>query len=699
MKQTHAWLLWLPLSAVSSLALAVGLGPASVNSPLDAPLNATVPVLDANQYALEDLRVAVADEAAFTALGLEWTPLASSLRAQVREQPDGRQVVLSSSQAVDEPWLDVLLTVSSPEGETSQAFTLLFDPPDMLNASSRSASPSEQQAANAAEPRSQPQPAAVPASQNASSDSAPRANNIAYVASGDSLWGIAERVKPASASVQQMMVALVDANPDVFSSGNIDNMRVGQTLAVPSREQIMARTPGEAAQTLQTMRRATERADASSTASQPSAEAAGEEPANSPGTSETASTSEAAAQSNAEQGAAEASEQEGSQENELAGLALNDVVEQLRESQAMLQLVLEEREQLRAELTELRQEVAALTEALNASQQEAQSVAALAVTAPEVSGEPALGASNARSVADNRGFVERISDYQWPIASVALALLLAGLVWSRKRRERQWEVAPLSTAPSTVTPPTASTASMGRAEPRMAEAQYPGSHSTESRNPEPHAAEPFSAEPVGASQGSDSVPGGAEPSVTASSQRMSTFGEAPVVKPSTAKPAEPASVDNDAPEEIPFEESSPASSADDEEVLNAAFLDVPQSVDESDAEPVEKYVDEPIDMLSEELEKELEEPLVVDSPAPVAQPEAQEEDQRSQPIDYYIDYSPPSLKQDEDGEQSAVEGGAADGATATSKQANHTARHTPRVPEEEWEIEEVAFEPRRRDNG
>ncbi|MDP3534029.1 MAG: hypothetical protein Q8S08_01420, partial [Halomonas sp.] len=489
-----------------------------------------------------------------------------------------------------------------------------------------------------------------------------------------------------------------DANPDVFSSGNINSMRAGQTLAMPSPEQIMARTPGEAAQVLQTMRGATERSNAPSTASQPPAEATVETPANSPDTGETASTSEAAAQSNAEQGVAEASEQEGSQENELAGLTLNDVVEQLRESQAMLQLVLEEREQLRAELTELRQEVAALTEALNASQQEAQSVVPLAVTASEASGEPALGA-NARSVADNRGFVERISDYQWPIASAALALLLAGLVWSRKRRERQWEVAPLSTAPSTVTPPTASTASMGRAEPRMAEAQYPGSHSTEFRNPESHAAEPFGSEPVGASQGSDSVPGGAEPSVTASSRRMSTFGEAPVVKPSTAKPAEPASVDNDAPEEIPFEESSSTSSADDEEALNAAFLDVPQSVDESNTEPVEKYVDEPIDMPSEESEKELEEPLVVDSPAPVAQPEAQEEDQRSQPIDYYIDYSPPSLKQDEDGEQSAVEGGTADGATATSKQANHTARHTPRVPEEEWEIEEVAFEPRRRDNG
>lgn len=210
MKQTHAWLSWLPLSAVSSLALAVGLGPATVHSPLDAPLNATLPVVDASQYALEDLRVAVADEAAFAAQGLEWTPLAATLNAQLREQSSGLQLVLSSSRAVDEPWLDLLLTISSPEGETSQAFTLLFDLPDTL---STNTAPPNGQAAAVAAPRSQP--AAAPPPQYTPS-SAAGANSTAYVASGDTLWGVAERVKPADASVQQMMAALVDANQEVF---------------------------------------------------------------------------------------------------------------------------------------------------------------------------------------------------------------------------------------------------------------------------------------------------------------------------------------------------------------------------------------------------------------------------------------------------------------------------------------------------
>ena len=47
MKKKLAWWLWLPLSAVSPLALAVGLGQATVNSPLQSPLDATVPLVDA----------------------------------------------------------------------------------------------------------------------------------------------------------------------------------------------------------------------------------------------------------------------------------------------------------------------------------------------------------------------------------------------------------------------------------------------------------------------------------------------------------------------------------------------------------------------------------------------------------------------------------------------------------------------------
>ncbi|MCC5901343.1 MAG: hypothetical protein JJT87_05380 [Halomonas sp.] len=475
MKQKLVGLLGVSLSAVSTLALAVGLGPVSVNTPLNAPLSATVPLLDADQYALDDLHITVANEAAFTAQGLEWTPLAASLRTELREQSGSYQLVLSSSQVVDELWLDVLLTVSSPEGETSQALTLLFDLPGMRSSTQDVGQP----LINAAEPSNHS--SALDSRERSASGGASGANSTLYVASGDSLWGVAERAKPVDASVPQMIVALVDANPEVFPLGDIDSMRAGQTLAMPSHEAIMARSPSDARQAFRAMRQSGVADSTIGSTSLPTAEpeAAPSTPPSSalsaapaatfsdppvlPGAEQaiggvgiTGVAGEDAVSVAVSQTAVEVSEgqQPGlltyySQEEQLAGLTLSDLVEQLQESQAMFQPVLEEREQLRAELTELRQEMAALTEALNVSQREVQTAVARASAARDAMVEPVLSAS------DNlNGISERVAAYQWPIASVVLALLLGALVWGRKRRERKWEAVPLQT----VVPPTQYTA-------------------------------------------------------------------------------------------------------------------------------------------------------------------------------------------------------------------------------------------------
>ncbi|UXZ55867.1 LysM peptidoglycan-binding domain-containing protein [Halomonas sp. 7T] len=683
MKQTHTWLLWLPLSAVSSLALAVGLGPASVNSPLDAPLNATVPVLDASQYALDELRVSVADEADFTAAGLEWTPLISSLRVQLREQADGRQLVLSSSQVVDDPWLDVLLTIDSPGGEATRAFTLLFDPPNMVNA--RSPSREQQEVAL---PNRQPA-SATPGVPNDGSTSL--ANNTAYVASGDTLWSVADRVRPANASVQQMIVALVDANPRVFPSSNINNLRAGQTLIMPSREQVMARSPGEAARAVQAMRRTSEQPPSSQQADTPPAETAAEIAQEEPNQSADEGAGGGADESaTATEPATEPLDAEQAQnpESALADLTLDDVIQQLAESQAMLQQVLEERAQLRMELAELRQEVAALTEALNASQQGSSAANAVATGLLEgARGEQNQGGAP-ESAVNQRSVFAPLAEYRWPLASIALALLLAGLVWSRKRRERQWEDAPVTAR--SVTPPSAPSSAAtaaGRTEPHVAEstgAATSGARQAEAPFAEAASVEPVTDFPSAASSSSESQV--AEPGLD-----TAAFDEAPVMKPSTAASNEPPPTVNDS--EAPKEWE-----ADDDDVFTrsqasglAAQRQQPKpdsheqvSLAPSAVKPEASALDDSHHVDEQEHPQE----RVEDEMSPP------DEDQRSQPLDYYIDYNPPSLKHEETSEEGAINNGVNNGTTTSSKRANYT----PRVPEDEWEIEEVAFEPRRRDN-
>ena len=57
----------------------------------------------------------------------------------------------------------------------------------------------------------------------------------------ETLWDIAKRVRPDSdISMQQMMIALLRANPEAFTANNINNLKAGATLQIPQRDEILS---------------------------------------------------------------------------------------------------------------------------------------------------------------------------------------------------------------------------------------------------------------------------------------------------------------------------------------------------------------------------------------------------------------------------------------------------------------------------
>lgn len=429
MKKTLTWITWLSLSAVSPVALAVGLGQATVSSYLDTPLEAAIPLLESSDYALSDIRVSVADQSDFAAAGLEWNPLAAGVRAQVVEHQGRRQVRLSSGQTMQDPWLDLLLTLEYPGGQQFSDVTLLFDPQDYASNDTQRqlqsvapATVSETRSPSVAAPVT---PNPTPPQANGRGNANSRGDNTAYVGSGDTLWGVAERVKPAEVSVQQMMVALLEANPSVFPSGNIHGMRAGQTLDVPDTQRVLARSRADAAAAIQAMNEAWRARRSGSTPVEPPPEVA------TAAVSE-ASISEASIAVAETLSAGELSETDEvtpHESDEPDALSRAELTEQLRLSQVTLQQMSEERELMRAELDALRGEVASLTQALSdalAAQQRAQAQAQTPLAA-------SIGEADGQSLS---GLVAR---YQWPLAAAAIALLIGLLVWLRKRREETWE--------------------------------------------------------------------------------------------------------------------------------------------------------------------------------------------------------------------------------------------------------------------
>lgn len=67
---------------------------------------------------------------------------------------------------------------------------------------------------------------------------------------GDTLFAIARRARPEGVDVNQMLLAIHRLNPEAFAGG-IGNLRTGQALRIPSREEAAAVTAADARRQVQ----------------------------------------------------------------------------------------------------------------------------------------------------------------------------------------------------------------------------------------------------------------------------------------------------------------------------------------------------------------------------------------------------------------------------------------------------------------
>ena len=96
-------------------------------------------------------------------------------------------------------------------------------------------------------PRREPAPVAPPPAPTPAAAPA-EPGKVGPVAPGQTLWSIANQVRPDPAiSINQMMVALLRANPDAFAQDNINLLKRGSVLRVPGQEEVGRLSEGEAA--------------------------------------------------------------------------------------------------------------------------------------------------------------------------------------------------------------------------------------------------------------------------------------------------------------------------------------------------------------------------------------------------------------------------------------------------------------------
>ena len=245
----------------SGMVHALGVGDIHLQSSLNQPLEAEIDLVQVRDLSSEEIRTALASPDEFGRAGIDRTFFLTDLKFQPIVKPNGRSVIrVTSSRPVSEPFLNFLMEVRWPSGKVLREFTVLLDPPlyqpTPVISSSSVRAPSSSGAMPA--PRVAPaQPSAAgmasaaavsaPATQSTSSRTpAPANDGQVRTSRSDTLWDLALSNRPQGASVHQTMLAIQDLNPGAFSNGNINQLKAGQTLTMPSAEQASRRSNSEA---------------------------------------------------------------------------------------------------------------------------------------------------------------------------------------------------------------------------------------------------------------------------------------------------------------------------------------------------------------------------------------------------------------------------------------------------------------------
>ena len=252
-------------SLTAADAWALALGRVTVQSQLGQPLRAEIDVPSITDEEAANLQIQIAPEDAFRAATMQYSPVLNAVRFNLERRPNGRTVIrLSSDQAVVEPFLDMVLQATWNGGRLVRGYTMLFDPPNLrpapaplLPSAAQSSSAVSAPAHTPSATAPTPPAAATPARSAATTPTAPArpaaapssepASQIA-VKPGDTAGRIALAHKPASASLEQMLVGMLRSNPRAFIGNNVNRMKAGVVLDLPKSSDVEQIDEAEAKQ-------------------------------------------------------------------------------------------------------------------------------------------------------------------------------------------------------------------------------------------------------------------------------------------------------------------------------------------------------------------------------------------------------------------------------------------------------------------
>ena len=236
---------------------AAGLGRLTINSALGQPLQAEIDLVAVNNEEISSLAAQLGSHEAFQQAGIDYKPFFTAFDISIEPRSNGDPFIkITSPNAINEPFLNVLIELSWASGRLMREYTVLLDPVESVIP--EPVAPVISNDSVAAESRSDKPGAAVPQTQQTVTSKAtettpvsgnqPGTTTYGPVIQGDTLSDIARQVSPDGVSLNQVLIAMFRANRDAFIEDNINLLKVGVVLHIPNQGEIAAISEAEANQ-------------------------------------------------------------------------------------------------------------------------------------------------------------------------------------------------------------------------------------------------------------------------------------------------------------------------------------------------------------------------------------------------------------------------------------------------------------------
>jgi pilus assembly protein FimV len=281
---------------------AAGLGRLNVLSPLGQPLNAEIEIVALRPGEEETLVARIAPLDAFTAAGIEPTAILNTMRFALERRGSQRILKVTTSAPVNDPFVEILIELQWGSGRLVREYTFLLDPPEYKAREQIAAAPpapkpaapapeaakppppveakpiepaapagpvivpapaapagapTETPAPSAAAPaeaakepakEASAEPAKEPATEPVKEAAQPPAQQATQheVQKGDTVGGIARANLPPGITLNQMLIAIYRANQDAFIRENVNLVRAGRIVNIPSAQDLSSVDADEA---------------------------------------------------------------------------------------------------------------------------------------------------------------------------------------------------------------------------------------------------------------------------------------------------------------------------------------------------------------------------------------------------------------------------------------------------------------------